>query len=70
MKTVLWILFIISTLMVVLAVVSIIYGSQPCSGDGCIVHLFQIVGVLLLIVSGPICWFVGKKLKIWKKDRR
>jgi hypothetical protein len=70
MKIILWILFIVSSIAVLLAIASIIYGSQPCSGDGCIIHLFQIIGLLLLIVFGPTCWFVGKKLKIWKKERR
>jgi hypothetical protein len=70
MKIILWILFIISSMMVLLGVASIVYGSQPCSGDGCLIHLFQIIGVVVLIVFGPTCWLVGKKLNIWKKDSR
>lgn len=66
----LWVLFIISSSSVLTALVSIIYGSQPCSGDGCIIHILQFIGLILLLVFGPICWLIGRKLGFWSKGQR
>jgi hypothetical protein len=70
MRILIWTIFIISCVAVIAAVVSFIYGSQPCSGDGCIIHILQFFGVILLILFSPICWFTGKKLGLWGRPRQ
>jgi hypothetical protein len=54
---------IISGVVAFLAVLGIMYGSQPCSSDGCMIRIVLVLAVPALIISIPVYYFTRKKLK-------
>jgi len=54
---------------IILCITGFIYGaklfieaSQPCSSDGCMIHLLYIVAVPLMLVSGIIGYILMKSI--------
>lgn len=59
-----WILLFINIVVAIFAVQLIIVGSEPCASDGCLIHLLQFLGILLLIPSVIISlYIITKSLK-------
>lgn len=50
-KTTNWILLTVGLIGVFYAISLIIKGMKPCSGDGCLIHIFLFEGILILIPS-------------------
>jgi hypothetical protein len=51
MKIAAYIFLITSIIGIILSVILIIMGNQPCSGDGCMIHFLYLLGTVLLAVS-------------------
>lgn len=45
-----------------------IEASQPCGGDGCLIHVLYIIAIPVMIVSGIIFYRSAKKLFGKSKD--
>ena len=41
-------------------------ASQPCSGDGCLIHIIYIVAIPMMLISGIAGYIIYRSLK---KDR-
>ena len=67
-----WIFLIISLIGIFYSISLIIRGSQPCSGDGCLIHILFIEGIIILIPSLILALFIiiksvrKNKLKLLK----
>jgi predicted membrane metal-binding protein len=38
-------------------------GNQPCSGDGCLIHILYIIGAITLLISGIIFFLTKRNFK-------
>jgi hypothetical protein len=62
-KIITYTIFIISFLGIVLSLFLIFTGLQPCSGDGCMIHILLLIGIPILVISGVILYLAYKKIK-------
>lgn len=66
--------FLLSLTGVAFGLWCVIEGGLPCSGDGCITHIFLIIGLSVLAIFGPIFYITGKEERtrflIWKERRK
>ncbi len=53
-----WLLLLISFAGIFYSIALLVKGSQPCSGDGCLIHILFIEGILILIPSLLLALFV------------
>ena len=52
----------------ILAIVAIIFGSQPCGSDGCMIRLLVMIGVPVLLLSAIGFWLTFWYLRKLKKN--
>lgn len=64
------ILCIISGAGVILALDWFFQGVQPCSGDGCMIHLIFIPVIILIAIAGPIFYVTLKQEIEWYRERK
>jgi hypothetical protein len=64
------ILCIISCAGVILALDWFLQGLQPCSGDGCMIHIIFIPAIILIAIAGPIFYTTLKQEIAWRKERK
>ncbi len=44
-------------------------GTQPCSGDGCIIQILVVIGLVCLLISGPVFYVTIRKEKhYWQNE--
>jgi hypothetical protein len=53
-----WLLLLISFAGIFYSMSLLIKGSQPCSGDGCLIHILFIEGIIILIPSLILALFI------------
>ena len=53
-----WLLLLTSFVGIFYSIYLLIKGSQPCSGDGCLIHILFIEGIIILIPSLILAFFI------------
>lgn len=61
---------LISFVGIVSSITLLIEGSQPCGGDGCLIHILLIIGVIMLLISAPIFFFTLRREVLRYKAKR
>ncbi len=53
-----WLFFIISLIGIVCSILLMIKGSEPCSSDSCLIQILFFTGILLLIPSLIMAFYI------------
>jgi hypothetical protein len=64
-----YVFFAISIAGIIVSISLIIEGCQPCSGDGCLIHIAAFIGFPMLIISAIIFYFTLRNIISYHKEK-